>query len=300
MACQSQSAHAKLAINGTQMEFLEFDGGQTIELVDSSDQANRGFFDHAMERVTQGLKIIRFKITMQPSPSELDILIPLMGFAQSPTDTFTPTDNFDALDFSVIADRVAKVHTYAGCIVDKAIFKGAKGRTPITLELHIVGKTETEGNAGTFSASALDTDHNYAFTEGVLTLEGSARPFSQFALGIENNVFASFNNSQTAECIHPTDRNVWLACSSPYNTTHADLYTKAAHSGAIATDVDGAAGSLVFTRSTKSTTFTFANLKSIAKSPNIPSRSEIRLDQFYKAYRSGSTASVIITHDNTA
>lgn len=294
MACQSQSALSKLAINGQQMEFLEFEGGQTIELVDNSDQANRGYLSHAKERVTQGLKLIRIKIVMQPSPSELDVLIPLFGFAESPTDTFSPTDDFSALEFDVIADRVAKVHTYADCKVDKWTLLGQKGRMPITLELEIIGKTETEGAAGSFSATALDTDHNYAFTEGVLTLEGSARPFDRFAAGGDNKLFASFNNSQTAECIEPTDKSFWLACNSPYNTTHADLYTNAV------ADVAGAAGSLVFTRGTKSTTLTYANLKSIAQSPNIPRRSEIRLSQFYRAYRSGSTAPLIITHDNTA
>lgn len=293
MACQSQSALSKLAIDGQQVEFISFEGGQTIELVDNSEQANRGILDHVKERVTQGLKIVKFKITLDPSPSELDVILPLIGFTES-TDTFSLTDDFSSLEFDVIADRVAKVHTYADCKIDKAIFKCQKGRMPLRLELHIIGKTETEGAAGSFSATALDADHNYAFTEGVLTLEGSARPMDRFALGIENNMFASFNNSQTAECIEPTDRSIWLACSSPYNTTHADLYTNAT------ADVGGAAGSLVFTRSTKSTTFTFANLKSIAKSPNIPPRSEIRLDQFYRAYKSGSTAPLVITHDNTA
>lgn len=300
MSGQSQSALSHLSINGTAVEFLEFDGGQTIEIVDNSDQANRGILDHVKERVTQGQKLIRFKIRMNPSPTELDTIIPLIGFAESPTDTFTLTDDFSSLLFDVVADRVGKVHTYADCMIDKAIFHGQKGRRPIGLDLEIVGTTEeAEANAGTFSGS-IDTDHNYAFTEGVLTLESAARAFDRFALGIENNVFASFNNSQTAESVCPTDRNIWLAAYSPYNTDELDIYTKAAHSGAIATDIDGAAGSLAFTRSTKSTTFSFANLKLLAKSPSIPPRSEIRLPQYYKAYKSGSTAALIITHDNTA
>lgn len=295
MACQSQSALSQLAINGQAVEFRSFEGGQTIELVDNSDQVNRGILDHVAERVTQGLKLVQFKIRMYPSPSELDVILPLIGFAESPTDTFTLTDDFSSLAFTVIADRVEKVHTYAACKIDKAIFRGAKGRMPIELELHIIGTTaESEGAAGSFSATALDSDHNYAFTEGALTLEGTTRAMSQFALGIENNLFASFNNSQTAECLLPTDRNIWLACNSPYNSDEDDLYTNAT------ADVGGATGSLAFTRAGKSTSFAFANLKLIARSPDIPPRSEIRLEQFYRAYKSGSTAALIITHDNTA
>lgn len=294
MAC-SQGFAAQLAINGQAMEFISLEGGQTTELVDDSENAIRGILDHPKERVTQGLKRIKLDIVMEPSPSELDVLLPLIGTAESPTDTFTLTDDFSSLTFTVIVDRVQHVHTYAACKVDKAVFRGQMGSKPIRLELTIIGTTaESEGASGSFSATALDTDHNYAFYEGVLTLESSARSFDRFALGIENNLFPSFNNSQTAECLLPTNRNIWLACSSPYDSDDNDLYTSGI------ADAGGAAGSLAFTRAGKSTTFSFANLKLIGRPPSIPGKSEIRLDQYYRAYKSGSTAALIITHDNTA
>lgn len=294
MACQSQGALAQLAINGQAVEFLSCTLGQRTELVDNSMNAIRGTFDHPKERVTQGLKIIRGKIVMEPSPSELDVIIPLLGFAESPTDTFTITDDFSSLKFPIIVDRVAKVHTYAGCIIDKWKFMGQRGDKPIRLELDVIGTTdESEGAAGSFSATAVDTDHNYAFTEGVLTLISSSRPFDRFALAGDNKVFASFNNSQVAECVEPTDKEIYLAVNSPYNTSHSALYTTGI------TNADGAAGSLVFTRAGKSTTFTFANLKLIGQTPPILGREEIRHPQYYRAYKSGSTASLIITHDNT-
>lgn len=294
MTGQSQGHAAQLAINGQAMEFLSVRGGQTTQLVDNTEQAIRGILDHQEERVAEGLKPIRLEIEMQPTPSELDVLLPLIGMEESPTDTFTVTDDFSSLLFTVIVDRVAKVHTYANCIVDKAEFYGQTGNLPIGLKLTIIGTTaESEGAAGSFSATALDLDHNYAFYEGVLTLESAAREFDRFRLGIENNVFASFNNSQTATDVCPTDRAIWLAESSPYNSTEADLYTNGI------ADAGGAAGSLVFTRSTKSTTFTFGNLKLIGRPADIPGKEEIRLDNFYRAYKSGATPVLVVTHDNT-
>lgn len=291
---QSQGFAAQLAINGQAMEFLTIRGGQTTELVDNTENAIRGILDHPAERVTQGLKRIKLDISMEPSPSELDVLLPLIGTTES-SDVFTLTDDFSGLGFAVIVDRVAKVHTYAECIVDSAVFRGQKGNRPVRLDLSIIGTTaESEAAAGSFSATALDADHNYAFFEGVLTLESAARSFDRFALAVENNVFASFNNSQTAESACPTDRAIWFACSSPYDTTDSVLYTNGI------ADAGGAGGTLKFTRGDKSTLFTMANLKLIGQPPDILGKQEIRLDQFYRVYKSGSTAALVVTHDNTA
>lgn len=294
MGCNSQGAYSRLAIDGQQMEFNTIREGTRTELVDNGDQAIRGTRSHAKERVTLGLVWVKHIITMQPTPSELDVLIPLMGFAESPTDTFTLTDDFDSLTFTMLIDRVEKIHTYADSIIDKAIFRGQKGGMPIGLELHILSPTESEGTTWTGPPTALDTDHNYAFTEGVLTLQASAREFDRFLLSIDNKCAVEHNNSRTATCITPTDSEIVLACSTPYTSTESDLYTTPFGSAA------GAGGSLVFTRSTKSTTFTFANLKSIATVPEIPGKQEIRLPLFYKAYSSGATKPLVITHDNTA
>ena len=288
MAGQSQGAISKLAIDGVQMEYLRIEDQSRIELVDNGDEANRGIFDHSKERVSQGLKFYTFKITMNPSPTELDVLLLLLGTTESPTDTFIITDTLPS--FTMILGRVAKVHTYSLCYVDKWKFSGAKGRKPIQLELTIFATTESEGSS--FSASAIDTDIAYVFTEGVLTLEASARAFNQFALAGDNKLNREFNNTQTASSICQTDRVIELAASAPYTSSETDLLTTPESSSA------GAAATLVYTRSTRSITFSLANAKAIRRPPSM-AKEEIRLPLFYKIYRSGSTESLIITHDNT-
>lgn len=292
MACQSQGAYSKLAIAGQQVEFLTFEDNGVIELVDN-EEAIRGFLDHPKERVTQGLKKWQFTITMQPSPTEMDLIFPYIGFTESPTDTFTVTDDFSALEFDVIVDKVAKVQTYADCKVDKAIFQGQKGRKPNQLTLMCIAKSMTQDDAGTFSASAIDTDFAYAFTEGVLTLQSSARAFDRYAVIIDNHLNAEFNNSQEATCIQPAERTIHLAVNTPYTSSEIALFDTP-FAGA-----SGAAGTIAWTRGSKSTAFSFANLKSVAKPVSIPGKVEIRQPLFYKAYKSGSTAALIVTHDNT-
>jgi hypothetical protein len=215
-----------------------------------------------------------------------------MGFNESPADTFTPEDVVTT--FTMLIDRVAKVHTYANSMIDKWVFKGQKGRLPISLELTILSPTESEGAADSFSATAIDTDHNYAFTEGVLTLQSATHEFDRFAMSCDHKSAVQHNNSRTATCITYTDRELFLACSTPYTSTESALYTTPFGSAA------GTAASLVYTRSGKSTTFTFANLKSSPNIPEIMGKSEVRLPLFYKAYSSGATKPLIITHDNTA
>jgi hypothetical protein len=235
-------------------------------------------------------------ITMQPTPSELDVLFPLIGLAETPTDTFTVSDDFSSRSFTTLIDHVGKIHTYASCMIDKAIFRGQMGSKPIGLELTIIGSTaESEGTSWTGPPTAIDNDFNYAFYESVLTLEGTARAMDRFALGIDNKVFASFNNSQAAECLYPTDREIYFACSSPYNSDEVDLYTKALDG------THGTSGTLVWARTgiAKSTTLTMANLQMLPKSPDILGKQEIRLDQYYRVYKSGSTAALVVTHDNT-
>lgn len=294
MSGQTQGFECQLAIGGQAMEFLSIRGGQTTELIDNSENAIRGILDRPKERVTQGLKRIRLEISMEPSPTELDVILPLIGFAESPTDTFTVTDDFSSLPFTVIVDRSQHVHTYASCLIDSAIFRGQVGRKPISLDLVIIGTTaEAEGASGSFSATAIDTDHNYAFYESTITLESSARAVDRFALAINNNLFASFNNSQVAESLCPTDREIWFACSSPYDSSENDLYTSGI------ADAGGAAGTLAFARAGKSTSFAMANLKLIGEPPAILGKEEVRLNQFYRCYKSGSTAALVITHDNT-
>lgn len=292
MAGQSQGALSKLAINGQHFEFLSIDTLDSEHgLVDGSDEAIRGTLDHDKNRVTQGLTKFRHRITMQPSPAELNILLPLMAFTES-TDVFTLGDTYTAFD--MIIDRVAKVHTYAGSKIDMAVFRGQKGNKPLQLQIDVISLTETEANAGTFSATTIDSDIAFAFTEGVLTLQGGAEAFDRFALIINPNMQVQHNNSRNADSIFPTNRQIYLATSSPYTSDETALYTTPVGSAA------GAGATLVFTRGGQSTTFTFENLKALARPPKIPGKTEIRLPLFYKAFGDGSDRPITITHDPVA
>lgn len=296
MAGQSQGAVSQLAINGQHMEFLTFRGGARHELVDDGANAIRGTYQHSKQRTKRGMVQTRMVITMQPSPAELDILIPLMGFTESPTDTFTHHNNA-LTKFPVIVDRVAKVHTYANCAIDKAIFRGQKGRKPIQLELHIVGRGSSAAAAGSFSATALDTDIAFAFFEASMTLLATSRAFDRFALQIDNKVNPEHNNSRVATSNERTDSEIILVTNTPYTSDEIDLYdTPDAFTA-------GQGGSLSFVSGGQQTVFEFGHLEPVDIEPApILGKVEIRQPLAMKAFRDDVTpaADLAITHDATA
>jgi hypothetical protein len=297
----SQGAHAQLAIDSsspfsassTALEFLEFDPGIDQTLIDLGDRAIRGTRSHSKERVAQGILKVEPTVLMQPSPTELDqLLTPILGGTES-VDVFAVDEDVPAR--FLLFDAVAKVHEMGNVYVDKAIFRGQVNQ-PLMLELQFKGKTHTPRAAGYFttvSVPAIDTDQVLVFHEGVLTLRSSARSFEQFVLVIDNDLEVNFYNSRTASDICAQDRKIMLGTSTPYTSSEIDLFDDPMTSAA------GDSGTLVFTSGSKSTTFTFGNLKEMAKAPSVKSKREIKLPLQYKAYRSGATKEIEITHDPT-
>ena len=290
MAGCAQGFASRLSINGQQVEFIRIRELTVRELVDNGQLAIRGVLDHSKERVTLGRLIVGFEFTANPSPAELDVYLPLWSFSQSPTDTFTIGNSYST--FTSVIDRVTKVHTYSSCVMGRTVLSGQRGSQPILLTQQVLGVNLTEGT-DFGSPTALDTDICYAFHEGTWTYGGTSYAFDRFNWVLDPHLEVQWNNSATATAICPTDRENTLSLSTPYTSDESALFTTPLSSAT------GAAATLAFSRSGQSTSIAFANLQSIARPPGIPNKGQIRLPLHYRAYKSGSTASVIVTHDAT-
>lgn len=297
MAGQSQGAFAQLAIGGKKIETaVRFVDKSVYGLVDPNPEVFSGILDGVKEIVSAGIKMFQFQILLYPTVDQLDTLLPLIGFAESPTDTFTLTDDFSSLTFTVIVDKKAKVHTYTGCIVDKAIFRGQKGLKPASLELHIFALAMTEGAAGSFSATTPTLTAPYAFNTGTLSEAATSQVFDRAVLAIDNHAVVQHNNSEAPTSIQPSWRLISFGCSTPYTSDEIAILTT--HIGS--SRADGVAGVLTLSRGNYSTTFTMANLKWQATPPSVLGKGqEIRLQQYYTVYKSSATSPLIITHDAT-
>lgn len=298
---QTQSIVTQLALNGKEFCFVSVQNQSVWHLVDGSDRTMCGVLDHISAHVVPGITVMRCSVLLEPTPEELDVLFPLLGFTESPTDTFTITDTIPA--FTMIQDLSAKVHTYSGCKVDKWFLRGQKGLTPVTLELQILGLSMSEGAAGSFSADAISATGPYAFSMGTLTLRSETRAFDRFVLMGDHHMNVQHNNSVNATSIAATQRTLALGVSTPYtfSATASEDETALFTDAIAAARAAGTAGILAFANGNgQSTSLALANCKIEPTPPSIPNKAEVRLDQYYKLYKSGSTAAVIATHDATA
>ena len=159
-----------------------------------------------------------------------------------------------------------------------------------SLSMDIVGKTETDAAKGTATYPSPDLDTMFVFTDSVLTLLSSAREVSDVEIIIENvHEDDRFTNSLTRTDVPIIDRNVFLNCTVPYDSTNEDLHDQ---------PIAGGAGSIVFTNGGQVLTFTFANLKFASETPTINGRGEIVLPLRGVALQSGATKELVVNLDS--
>ncbi len=184
----------------------------------------RGHRGHDGEIVVKGQIDVSGNLTIAPTPTILQTLLPwILGG----TTTLNETPLAETLPkFVVVVDRGAKVFTYTDCKVDKAVFKSAKGDKPMTLELEIVGVSETIGAAGTFPALTIPLEQPYMHYQAVLTLNAIARNVDDVTITIDNKLDRDqYRNSQTRQVIPETGRLVTVEVNTPWTADEVDLLT---------------------------------------------------------------------------
>lgn len=282
-----QGFATQYSADGQQYEFTKIVAHTVKELTDQTKQGIRGVLDHPSERVAPGRLFPAYDVYMDPSATDLSTLLALMAFTESPTNTFTIGDAYSTFT-SVIDYAGTKVHTYTGCVFGALVFQSQRGGV-----LSMMAKVYATGfSEGTDfgSPTAMTADYVWGFQDGALTLQASARQFDRFKLLIDPHMEVQWNNSATPTQICPTDRDIILQTSTPYDSTNKDLFTTPLGSA------DGAAASLVFTRGSNVLTFSLGNLKAApARVPSILNKGQVRLPVSLKAYTTGNTAALGVT-----
>lgn len=284
-----------LAINGSKICFIKVVPYTRKTFVDPTGEIICGDLDNNLELVSPGIEIHGFKCLLEPHPGELDVLVPLWGYAESPTDTFTPEDDLDEFTCLLKLKTTTNVtETYAGCKVNKTIIRGQKGQHPMSVEMDIWAKTIAEGS--TFSPSTITEQAPYAFTRGALTLRSTATAMSNFVWVHDNHLQRRFNNSVTADVLQNVKRTVHFGCNTPYTDDEDDIETFFLTSGREA----GIAGAVTFTNGNRSFALSMPKMLWEGTPPQLgPLPEEVRLNQFYKCFSTGGGAVCTITQDNT-
>lgn len=157
--------------------------------------------------------------------------------------------------FGALEDKGGDIFQYLGCKASRLQLSGRAGGL-IEATVDILGKSE-DTTVSSFTGAALPSGDSSAepfqHADLVLTLAGSARSVLDFRFELNNNCRARFVNGLTANEIMEGERMVTLSGNAVFTSTEAgNLYglTK-----------EGAAGSLVLTNGTVSTTLTFARVQ---------------------------------------
>lgn len=287
MSGSSEVSAAGLSIGGVAMCFEKIEPHGSYGLVNPNSDLVCGDLDQHGELVSEGQILHRHHVLLQPTPQEMDTLLPLMGFDA------VSNDLEDAMpSFAMVIDRVAKVHTYATSYVMAWILRGQKGRKPWSLELQIGSLVEAETGSVAYG-DPTGTTAPYPFVASTFNVFSAARVFDRFALGVDRKAVPRFNNGATADIIVPTENEIYLGVSTPYTSDEMGIYTSLIG----ASRVDGSAATLGFARGSDSTVFTMANVKAAAKPPAfMGAHEEVRLDQYYNVFADGTTRALSVAH----
>ncbi len=259
----------------------------------------RGTRSHVADDTRLGPYTVGGMLVLEPTPEDLAIWLPRI-LGGTPTGTSPVTYPLDETlpSFTLAIDRVAKVFTYAGCKVNRAVLSGTQGGL-LRLALDVVAQSETVGAAGTFPELSPSITQPYIFSDLALTLAATSREVRQFTLTIDNALVTDrFMNSLTIVGAPEGDRTIALNTMHAWAPANTDLYAQA---------LAGAAGTLTLTNalggappSGYQTTFNFATLQSPDRSPNVAGRQEVFLNLEMVARKLGGTAELEVTHDATA
>lgn len=259
---------------------------ETAEIIETNGMT--GTVEHNKERTREGLKRVSGSIKLACSRIALDTLLPYITGTAESTDVFALADTLP--EFYLMIDRGVKVYTYAGCRIAKATFSGTKGDM-LYLDLDIEAEMETVGDAGSFPVLTVPTEKPYLMADGVLTLQSSTRLFENFSLAIENRLNTElFENALTRHDIPLIDRVITLSTDHPWDTDNVDLVKQ---------DLDGAAGSVVFTNAVAAgdvLTFAMAAIQYANITTTLQGKDVIRLPLEGMVRSSGTTKPLIITN----
>lgn len=245
------------------VEFEQCAMTKVSQIIDTS--GIRGSRAHLAARTRCGVDTISGMVELVPAADDLRQLLPwILGGAA--------VDGQYALSESLVerfiqVDKVAGVFTYAGCLVNRAVFS-CRSSEPLRLRLEIVGKTETLTPAGTFPNVTYPGGPPFLFSDTILSLVGQSREVQEWSIVIDNHLEVSFANWTTATRIIPRDRTVTLSCTNPFTADEVVLYDQV---------LAGSPASLSLTNSAATLTFQFATLQVPSVGPTIAGRQEVPL-----------------------
>ena len=197
-------------------------------------------------------------IAMLPNLDELARLLPWIVSNAANGSTFRPGER--AKTRAVTIDKVARVYTYAGCAVDRAVFSAAAGG-PFELRLDVIGASETSSNVPPSLGYAAGSP--LMFNDATLTIAGNTLDAHTFTLSVDNHLQPAYSGAATPSSLIALDRTVRLSCTCAFDEASA---------AALTAPLGGVSAALRLALNGRSITFAMPALQVTPTSPPIPGR----------------------------
>lgn len=268
-------------------EFKSFTVARKDNILDTD--GIRGTRSHHSINTRLGTYTVDGAFNWNPTVADLVNWFPrILGEAAAGT-TFALKDELTTNGiFGLLHDNGVSTFEYTDCKVNKATFSCAPGQL-LDCNIEIAGTTEVIGTAYpalTLGTTAL-SNSPFVMSDAVFTFVSAARDTLSCEIVVDNMLDVRFSNSRTATSIIPKDRLVTVRTTHPYI---AALYNQA---------VGGTTGTVVFTNSTVSITFTFGVLQVASVGPVVNGKGETVLQVDAVARMTGSTKELVVTMDST-
>lgn len=271
---------------------------QVIQVADP--QGMWGTRSLASSRARAVRQFVRGSWWLQPTPNDLDVLLPLILGVAEATDVFAIGE--PNLECTLAKDLDTDLWQYNECHVTRAVFEGQAGGF-VDLRLDFVGKEEVAEASWLPSAISQSNaaDEPYVFADADnsgtsrLVINSNALEMTAFRITIDNHIEPRFVNSLTPTSFCPAARDVKLDVVLPYSTANE-----------LAAYTDGTtevAASLTFVNGNVSTLFNFPALVNEPRTPKVRGKTEILHEMSLTARASGTTANTYelkVTHDANA
>lgn len=247
----------------------------------------RGTTFHSVERNLPSLNIVDGQISLIPTPTEMTTILPIvLGTAVAGT-TYALAETVTG--YTHVVDRVIKVHTYANVKVDSARFHSEQGGA-MGVDLNLVGTTETEGAAGSFTSTSIDVATKpWNFHMLTLSVDSTSVLAKAFEFSVERNIDRDrfFNSQSLSTGTNAVDCHIPMRIMLPYGDYPA-IYT----SSLLNTGVQVVA---TYTNGVYILTHTFVKVAFRKMAPELNSRGEIMLPLVGEAFKSSTTLPLVTT-----
>lgn len=222
---------------------LEFIDGSTIGLQEQFADSNgmTGSRTRTAARTVQGIRQTGGTLLFQPTPLELDLLLPWALGGTKSTNSIPLAETVLARWLKTYRDGV--YHMYDGVKVESITFNCSEGSL-LSVSLSVVGVDEVESVAPTTPTAFDVATSPYIMHQCVASVAATEYPFRSYQLTLNNMLEVRHNNSQTPTSIRATDRRVTVGMGLPYGDAAA-LYGSAVGGVAVVATFTNGARSLV-------------------------------------------------------